>query len=262
MNGIIYDIKRFAIHDGPGIRTTVFLKGCCCDCWWCHNPESRSSQIISIAKEVKLDGKSIKRTQTIGEEISVDKLLKEILKDQVFYEQSGGGVTFSGGEAMQQKDFLIDILKACKAKGIHTTLDTSACFPEAALDEVKDLVDLFLLDLKFHNNALHQKYIGVDNKAILQNITTLLNSDSNVWIRIPVIPDINTTDIDNMLAFLNEQQAPDQVNLLPYHKIGKHKYEKFGIAYRMEETEEPTAKAMEELKIRFEKQGYKTIIGG
>lgn len=262
MKGIIYDIKRFAIHDGPGIRTTIFFKGCCCDCWWCHNPESRSSQIISSDKEIKLDGKTYKRRQVIGNEISEDNLLIEILKDQVFYKQSGGGVTFSGGEAMQQKDFLIRILKACKTRNIHTTLDTSCYFSEQALMELSDLVNLFMLDLKFQDNDLHQKYIGVDNFAILKNIASLLNSDARVWIRIPIVPNINTPDINNILDFLNSHQAPEQVNLLPYHKIGKHKYEKFGISYKMGEVKEPTTEEMLTLKRLFEDRGYKTIIGG
>ncbi len=262
MKGIIYDIKRFAIHDGPGIRTTVFLKGCCCDCWWCHNPESRSGDIMTYEKDVTLDGHAITREETIGEAISEEKLLKEILSDEVFYTQSGGGVTFSGGEPVQQKDFLIRTLKACKAKGIHTTLDTTACFSKSTLEELEGLVDLFMVDLKFIDRDLHKKYIGVDNEGILDNLSILLNHQARVWVRIPVIPDINTGDIDNILSFLSEHIAPEQVNLLPYHKIGKHKYQKFGIAYRMDGVEEPTDDEMLVLKQKFEKQGYKTIIGG
>lgn len=262
MKGTIYNIKHFAIHDGPGIRTTVFFKGCCCDCWWCHNPESRSSNIITIEKEVLLEGKPIKRNQTIGEEITVDDLLKEILKDKVFYEQSGGGVTFSGGEAMQQKDFLIQMLKACKEQNIHTTLDTTGHFSKVDLEAIMPLVDLFMVDFKFYDSALHQTYIGVNNDLILSNIQTLLRKGKKLWIRIPIIPEINTPDMDNILYFLGKHEKPNQVNLLPYHKIGQHKYEKFGLPYKMKEVQEPSAAEMTALKTRFEKQGYKTIIGG
>ncbi len=260
--GIIFDIKRFAIHDGPGIRTTVFLKGCPCDCWWCHNPESKSSAILEIEKTIVLDGKTIKRIEKIGEEVTPDQVMNEIKKDEVFYHTSGGGVTFSGGEPMQQKTFLCEMLKACKQANIHTTLDTSAAYSKATIEEVMNDVDLFLLDLKFMNSTLHQKYIGIDNKQILENIAFLLNSDKKVWIRIPIITSINTDDIDDMIQFLLAHKKPQQINLLPYHNIGKNKYKKFGMKNRMQGIEEPSQIVMLELKDKFENQGFTTIIGG
>lgn len=260
--GLIYDIKRFAIHDGPGIRTTVFLKGCSCDCWWCHNPESKSEDILMVEKSVPFHGKDIIRNEIVGENMSLDKLVQEIESDQVFYSHSDGGVTFSGGEPMQQKIFLMQILRACKRRGIHTTLDTTAFFSREALLDVYDDVDLFMVDLKFLNRELHKKYVGVDNAVILDNITYLLNSDKKVWVRIPVVPGVNSDDIDQMISFLKSNKAPEQVNLLPYHRIGMHKYIKFGLECRMPEVDEPDEVYMLNIKERFENQGFKTIIGG
>lgn len=260
--GIIYDIKQFAIHDGPGIRTTVFLKGCSCDCWWCHNPESRSSQIHELEKQINLDGYTTMRIEHIGKTIALDEMMAQIVKDKVFYEHSEGGVTFSGGEPMQQKLFLKQALRQCKENGIHTTLDTTCFFSEEDLHEVMDDVDVFMVDLKFVDNKLHEKYIGVSNELILNNISFLLNSEKRVWIRIPVVPEVNMGDVDNMIAFLQKHKMPDQINLLPYHKIGMHKYKKFNLPYRMLGIDEPCDNDMEHLKQKFERKGFKTIIGG
>lgn len=260
--GIIYDIKRFAIHDGPGIRTTVFLKGCCCDCWWCHNPESRSPDIFTCQKEVRLDGIKVNRTQVIGEEIDTQQLMHEIEKDMVFFEQSQGGVTFSGGEPLQQIDFLRDMLILCKEKGLHTTLDTTAFCEPSVLRSIEPYVDLFMVDLKFMDEDLHRKYVGVSNRLILENLKDLLDKGKRVWLRIPVVPNVNTSDIDKMIAFLNECPKPEQMNLLPYHKIGRHKYKQFGLAYRLDGIEEPTEAFMQMLKQKFEKHLNKVEIGG
>lgn len=260
--GIIFDIKHFAIHDGPGIRTTVFMKGCPCDCWWCHNPESKNAAIVEVEKTLVLDGKTFERIEKIGEEMSPSLVMEEIKKDEVFYHTSGGGVTFSGGEPMQQEAFLVEMLKTCKQANIHTTLDTSAACTKAAIEKVMNAVDLFLLDLKFADNTLHQKYIGLENKQILKNIAFLLSSNKEVWIRIPIIPAINTDDIDNMIQFLLAYKKPQQVNLLPYHNIGKNKYKKFGLKDRMQGIEEPSAALMCEIKEKFENKGFTTLIGG
>lgn len=262
MNGIIYDIKRFAIHDGPGIRTTVFLKGCNCSCWWCHNPESISKEIVTVEKTIKLDDKTFKRSEKIGRCISDNELVEEILKDRVFFEESDGGVTFSGGEPMVQKDFLYAVLKQCKKHNIHTTVDTCALFSPKEIQRLTPLVDLFLIDFKLLNKEKHKKYIGTDNDIILSNIKTLLRSDKKVWIRIPVIPMVNIDETDEMIDFLIKNGKPQQVNLLPYHKIGNHKYERFNMLNRMSGIEEPSDEQMNILLKKFRNNGFKTIIGG
>ena len=174
--GIIFNIQRFAIHDGPGIRTTVFFKGCPLRCWWCHNPESHK-----ILPE-KFDGCNLRRgfdqsfsmnKDEIGKEISVDELMNEIVKDRVFYEESGGGVTFSGGEPLMQPEFLIESLKECKALGIHSAVDTSGYTSEGVIDRVSSYADLFLFDLKLMNDDVHEKYTGVSNQIILKNLIEL-----------------------------------------------------------------------------------------
>ena len=260
--GIIYDIKRFAIHDGPGIRTTVFLKGCPCDCWWCHNPESRSSSIFSCSKEISLDGISVQREQTIGEEIDAVRLMEEINKDAIFFQQSGGGVTFSGGEPLQQIDFLKTMLCQCKAQGIHTTVDTTAFVHASVIQGIVADVDLFMVDLKFVDDEKHRKYVGVSNRNILSNLESLLVAGKRVWVRIPIIPDVNMQEIDAMISWLSQTTKPEQINLLPYHKIGKHKYKQFGLEYRLDGIEEPCDDEMQTLKHKFEKHFSKVEIGG
>ena len=175
LKGLIFDIKRFAVHDGPGIRTSVFLKGCPCSCRWCHNPESIKPYPQKISKTISLDGKTFKKEEFIGSSMCVFDVMSEIRKDKIFYDESGGGVTFSGGEPLMQSEFLLELLKECKNENIHTTVDTSGFVNEGKLLEIIDYVDLFLYDLKLINNELHKKYTGVSNKMILQNIQILVN---------------------------------------------------------------------------------------
>ncbi|MCK5303634.1 MAG: radical SAM protein, partial [Candidatus Heimdallarchaeota archaeon] len=174
-NGMIFDIKHFAVHDGPGIRTTVFFKGCPLSCWWCHNPESKNpnpeerespSKILSEAS--KKCGKDI-----VGREVQVSEVIEELLKDVIFYDESGGGVTFSGGEPLMQVDFLSSLLKECKKNGVHTCIDTSGYTPRQIIDAVVKNVDLFLYDLKLMNNKEHEKYTGIGNEIIMQNLEYL-----------------------------------------------------------------------------------------
>ena len=200
--GIIFNIQRFAIHDGPGIRTTVFFKGCPLRCWWCHNPESHK-----ILPE-KFDGCNLRRgfdhsfsmsKDEIGKEISVDELMSEIVKDRVFYEESGGGVTFSGGEPLMQDKFLIESLKKCNTLGIHSAVDTSGYTSEGVIDRVSNYADLFLYDLKLMNDDVHQKYTGVSNQIILKNLIELDQLGKKIVIRIPIVPEITDTN-ENLFA--------------------------------------------------------------
>ena len=264
MQGIIFDIKHYAIHDGPGIRTTVFFKGCPLGCWWCHNPESRSQEVFSYIKQEKIDRQIIEQEETIGRYYSVDQLMKEVEKDIVFFEESGGGVTFSGGEPLLQFDFLLEMLQACKNRNIHTCLDTTGFVDTDKLKQVALLTDLFLYDLKHIDDEKHIHFTGVSNKKILNNLKLLDELGNAVEIRHPVIPGINDdeTDLLRMMAFLQKLRRLYPVSILPYHKIGKHKYSRFGIEYKMNDVEEPSKEQIEKIKSRFEEAGFTVTIGG
>ncbi len=264
MEGVIFDIKHYALHDGPGIRQTVFLKGCPLSCWWCHNPESRSRQSFTYEKEEKIDGRIIHETETVGYTISAEALLAEIEHDVMFFEESGGGVTFSGGEPLLQFDFLKTVLQGCRFREIHTCVDTTAYVELEKLRETAKLTDLFLVDLKQMDDALHRKYTGVSNKIILENIRILDEMRKEMIIRYPMIPGMNDDDCNvlGITAFLSELHQKPEISILPYHRIGSHKYTRFGIKYKMNGIDEPSAEAVDSVKQLFEKGGFKTNIGG
>jgi pyruvate formate lyase activating enzyme len=258
-SGYIFDIKKFAIHDGPGIRTTVFLKGCSLDCWWCHNPESRNLKPEPISKTNNID-----EIEIIGREISVEEVLNEIEKDMIFYEESGGGVTISGGEALMQHDFLYSILKRCKEKNIHTALDTSGYAPIEVIRKIMDFVDLFLFDLKIIDEDIHKKYTGVSNNLILSNLEFLNSQNKDIVIRVPIIPGFTDTEsnllqLTEFIVNLNNIQG---VNLLPYNKMGVEKYKRLKKIYKLSDLDAPSEERMNELKIYFEKKGIQVSIGG
>ncbi|MEZ5199128.1 MAG: glycyl-radical enzyme activating protein [Bacteroidales bacterium] len=223
--GIIFNIQRFSVNDGPGIRTTVFMKGCPLSCWWCHNPESRNFGIENLNEK------------DIGKEYSVEELMREILKDRVFYDESGGGVTFSGGEPLSQPVFLDAILAASQKDGIHTTVDTTGYSDKAVIEKIIAKTDLFLYDLKLIDHLGHMKYTGVSNKMILKNLEYLIGTNANVLIRIPMIPGMVATDdnLERIREFLKRYRHKVEINLLPYHKIAKSKYEKYGLKYQVGE---------------------------
>jgi len=262
LKGFIFDIKRFAVHDGPGIRTSVFLKGCPCSCWWCHNPESIKPYPQKITKTIFLDGKTFKKEEIIGSLMSVFDVMTEIRKDKIFYDESGGGVTFSGGEPLMQSEFLLELLKECKNENIHTTVDTSGFVNEGKLLEIIDCVDIFLYDLKLINNELHKKYTGVSNKMILQNIQILVNRHKQIIIRIPIIPGITDTNenLEKIIEFLRDFPAIKEINLLPYHNIAAEKYKRL----IMEHHGFPKVKQekLDRIKHMFKHAGYKVKIGG
>lgn len=266
-HGIIFNIQRFAIHDGPGIRTTVFFKGCPLRCWWCHNPESHK-----ILPE-KIDGCNLRRgfdqsftmnKDEIGKEIFVDELMNEIVKDRIFYEESDGGVTFSGGEPLMQAEFLTELLKACKEKGIHTTVDTSGYASTEIINKVTDHADLFLYDLKLMNDEDHQKYTGVSNQIILRNLIELDQLGKKIIIRIPIVPELTNSN-ENLFAirgFISYLNNIIEVNLLPYHRAGEGKYIKYGKENKMSDTLSPERKNLENIRQFFSELKCKVKIGG
>jgi len=282
--GVIFNIQRYSIHDGPGIRTTVFLKGCPLNCWWCQNPESQLNgkemvfwedrcigcaacsticpsgaiQIkngIPITKKEKciLCGKCIEKCPTlaremIGKKITAEEVLKEIEKDLVFYEESGGGVTFSGGEPLKQSKFLERLLNGCRKKKIHTAVDTSGHIPWGILNKIHSKVDLFLYDLKIMDNERHKKYTGVSNELILENLKKLSSVHNNIFVRFPVIPGINDDyqNIKKMGEFLSSLKI-SQVNILPYHYIGIDKYRRLGRTYHLTAAQPPSKEKLSEV---------------
>lgn len=261
----IFDIKRFAVHDGPGIRTTVFLKGCPLRCWWCHNPESQEREPVTVDIMRKVNGSSVPGKKVYGERLKVDELVQILLKDMHFYEESGGGVTFSGGEPMMQPEGLLQLLEACKMHGIHTTVDTSGYASREQFDRVLPLTDLFLFDLKNMDPVLHKKYTGVDNGPILSNAAYLLEKEARVIFRIPVIPGINTSsaEVSGMVRFLGEvAEKMTEVHLLPYHRIAQNKYRRLDMEPYLADVAEPDEHMMRQLKEEFKKTGLEVVIGG
>ena len=266
MNAIVFDIQRNSYVDGPGIRTSVFFKGCNLRCAWCHNPESQQSEPQIMFFEKKCVGcgrcKDISDSDTeffcyhgarelYGKEYSSDELLAEILKDKLFYDCSGGGVTFSGGECMLRIEPLEEILKKCKAQGLHTAVDTAGHVPYEYFERILPHTDLFLYDVKCFDSEKHREYTGVGNERILDNLKKLLSDGVPLWIRIPIIPTVNDTEeeMTKIKTFLYSCGSPEKIELLPYHAMGEHKYAALGRDVRI--FSEPTAEKMQALKQIF-----------
>lgn len=297
--GMIMNIQKYSVHDGPGIRTTVFLKGCPLNCWWCHNPESQNIDFqIMYFKDrctgcgicekrcpenaIKIkDGKAIidheictlcgkcedfcpnEARKFVGKYMTTTELMKEIKKDEIFYEESGGGVTFSGGEPLVQIDFLQNMLKLCKEEEIHTTVDTSGYSKWENIEKIIDHTDLFLYDIKIMDDYRHNKYMGVSNKVILENLKRLSQAESNIYVRIPIIKGVND-DIENIqstIEFLKDINIL-QVNLLPYHKMGMEKYDRLSMDYRLTGDEKPSEEVMNSLLKKFKILNKRIKIGG
>lgn len=245
MQATIFDIQRNSYVDGPGIRTTVFFKGCNLKCKWCHNPESQKSQKEILfyknkctgcgrCKNLTVDDKNFfcfnDAKEICGKEYTIDEVFTEVIKDKTFYETSGGGVTFSGGECMLQIDFLVEILKKCKENGIHTAVDTAGHIPWKNFEKILPYTDLFLYDIKSMDSETHKKYTGVENTLILENLSKLLKLSVPVWVRVPVISGVNNSEAEmiKIKEFLEHNGQPDKIELLPYHAMGEHKYAALG----------------------------------
>jgi pyruvate formate lyase activating enzyme len=268
--GLIFDIRRFTVHDGPGIRTTVFFKGCPLSCWWCHNPESQSIHPEDSVKTFILDGKKFYMQETIGKWMTIDEVMSELRLDRIFFEESSGGVTFSGGEPLLQHEFLIGLLKECKINNLHTAIDTSGYANPEIIDKVHPLTDLFLYDLKLMDENDHIRYTGVSNKLILENLVTLISEEKQVIIRIPIVPGItdtqkNISEIKDFLSHLTNEKGSTpsfKISLLPYHSIGKNKYTRLQIKNKTEHLPDLTKESLIPLKNEFEMQGFEVRIGG
>lgn len=300
----ITNIQKFSIHDGDGIRTTVFFKGCPLKCEWCHNPETQRFE-----KEMEVDGEkctgcgtcasvcpngAVRMTEDhrpawdpkactfcgkcenfcpagvreiVGREYTVKELTKELMKDQMFYEESGGGVTFSGGEVMSMDmDFILAMAKELKRQDVTLTIDTCGYVPYERFEKILPYVNTFLYDVKVMDPELHKKYMGTDNKLILENLVRLSQDGARIYIRIPTIKEVNGNE-ENMketIAFLKEHDIhPAGVNLLPYHDTGSGKYAKLDMEYKGTDLHAPDKEEMEALAALFVNAGFtNTKIGG
>lgn len=245
MKGMIFDIQRFSVHDGPGIRTTVFMKGCPLRCRWCHNPEGLSGipQLQFTARDCIGCGRcgdrsSVKDAENCptgalkvcGREMDCGELLREVLRDRHFFHTSGG-VTFSGGECLLQAEFVANMLRLIKGEGVATAIDTSGCVPWESIAETIPFCDLYLYDIKVFDPKLHRIYTGMDNTLILDNLTKLSRQEKCIWVRIPVIPGVNDSEkeLASIAGFLAPLRGIEEVRLLPYHTLGKSKYETLGM---------------------------------
>ena len=252
--GILFDIERNSFVDGPGIRTTVFFKGCNLKCAWCHNPESQSpksqmmfyrdkcigcgkcSEVCPTKENCTLCGKCtiycpVDARRVCGKEYTADEVLSEIIKDKAFYDNSGGGVTFSGGECMLQADFLCETLKLCKENDIHTAVDTAGHVPWESFIKIMPYTDLFLYDIKAYTDELHVSGVGVSNGLIINNLVRLKACfGGEITVRIPVIGGYNANDGEmGMIAAFVNGIGVDRVELMPYHRMGEHKYAALGM---------------------------------
>ena len=258
--GTIFKIKRYALHDGPGIRTTVFFKGCPLACRWCHNPEGIDPRPVCMVK-TNPEGEA---HETVGELMEAAELVAAIEKDQLFYDESGGGVTFSGGEPLAQPQFLEAMLEACNRRDIHAALDTSGFAPAAVLDRVLPRLQLVLFDLKIMDADLHRKYTGVSNETILENLKRI-DGGSTPWrLRIPLIPAMTDTEtnLEQIARFASGLKSIQGVDLLPFHRIASGKYRRLGLADPMAGAEPPFPDHVAVIKNRFESAGFDVSIGG
>ena len=260
-SGLIFDLQKFSVQDGPGIRTTVFFKGCPLKCVWCHNPESKNPHTEVMQLNT---GNTSQSSETFGYEISVDDLMREIDKDAVFYEESGGGVTFSGGEPFMQIEFLYSLLKACKFRKYHTAIDTCGFTEWENFEKVNSLVDIYLYDLKLIDDDKHLKYTGVSNWIILENLQRLDSLSTRIIIRIPLIPDITDTteNLSALIAQLIELKSVQEIDLLPYNKLGEDKCQRFGLEYKIARQNVQSEDTLQRIRDMFISAGLNARIGG
>jgi pyruvate formate lyase activating enzyme len=301
MMGTIFDIKRYAIHDGPGIRTTVFFKGCTLHCQWCHNPEGIQFQqevmfrpercaeecwdcvprcpkkaikekgaIISInPKKCDLCAKcedvcAYEAVAIVGKDVTVEDVVREVEKDRIFYDESGGGVTFSGGEPLAQGEFLLSILDELNKSGIHTAVDTSGFVPFEVLHKVSKKADLVLFDLKVMDERRHRVFTGESNDLILENLQRLSENGNHIVIRMPVLKGLNddTDNIQGMVDFLLPLNKSWQINLLPFHRGGEGKLKRLDKKSPLVNFKTPSASKLEEIKDRLSSHGFHVKVGG
>ena len=300
LQGLIFDIRKFSLHDGPGIRTTVFFKGCPLSCWWCHNPESQSAaqelmlwdsrctgcgnclSACPMAAIDRLDNRIVTNRQTcivcascmdacvsdarqvIGVKMTVEAVMREVERERPFYEESGGGVTFSGGEPLAQRAFLAALLRRSKELDVHTAVDTSGYTPWKFLDGLRGDVDVFLYDLKVMDETRHREMTGVGNSLILSNLRKLSELGHRIIVRMPVIPGVND-DSDNLTQlaeFTASLPNLERIDLLPFHPSASGKYERLDKVNHLPDVLPPSGERMKEIAHSLEQHKLPVQVGG
>jgi len=300
ITGLIFNIMRFSVHDGPGIRTTVFVKGCPLQCAWCHNPESISPQpemmlrtdiclmcgdciaacpvgaientaagLVThrekcIACGICAQVCPVEARVRVGREMTVSEVMLEILADRVFYDQSGGGVTFSGGEPTRQPDFLHALLTAARHEGLHTIVDTCGYAPWSVFERIAPLTSRFLFDIKIVDPEKHRRWTGVSNRRILDNLTRLDARGCAISLRLPIIPGVNDSpeDIKGLVELLQRLHHTKRLHLLPFHGGGAEKYHRLGRAFHLEQAVPPDHAAIERIAQDLRNHIEEVHIGG
>lgn len=255
--GRIFDIQKYSIHDGPGIRTIVFLKGCAFRCRWCCNPESQSFDVETMVSEGK--------QKIMGRDVTVAEVMEDVMKDIAHYRRSGGGLTLSGGEALLQPQFASDLLFAAKQNGINTALESTG-FADFSMiqDKILPHLDLFLMDIKHMNAAKHKLFIGQSNERILENARKIARTGQHLIIRVPVVPTFNDTpeEILDIAQFARSLNGVEELHLLPYHRLGQDKYTGLNRQYMLENILPPENEHMQMLMGIAKTTGLHVQIGG
>ncbi|MDR1650367.1 MAG: glycyl-radical enzyme activating protein [Synergistaceae bacterium] len=297
ITGVIFDIKRYTLHDGPGIRVSVHLKGCPLSCWWCHNPESQSfaPQLLfrpercircgycvpvcparAISEKIETDellccisGECADvcpagAREICGRHVTVSRVMDILLKERIFFDQSGGGVTLSGGEPLCQAGFVLPLLEECKKNDMPTAVDTSGFAGWDVIEATLPLTDLYLYDIKHMDPELHRKYTGADNGMILANLARLGEAGARINVRIPFVPGVNTDErnLRNTGEFVSRLKGVETVSLLPYHTAAEGKHRRWEMEFKLRGVYPPTSHSLAAAAGVIEKYGVKTVIGG
>lgn len=254
--GRIFDIQRYSIHDGGGIRTIVFLKGCPLRCKWCCNPEGQCYNV----EKMTLGGKE----KIVGKDVTVGEIIDIIERDRIYYRRSGGGLTLSGGEALTQPDFAVALLKAAKERGINTAMESTGFADFSVISRYLPYLDLYLMDIKHINSAKHKEFTSQPNERILENAKKITDAGTRLIVRTPVIPTFNATkeEIAEIAKFASGLKGVKEMHILPYHRIGTDKYKGLGREYSLTGIEPPSKELMNELLAVVESYGLKGQIGG
>lgn len=256
VKGRIFDIQRYSIHDGGGIRTIVFLKGCPLRCKWCCNPEGQHYNV----EKMTLGGKE----KIVGQDVTVGEIIDIVERDRIYYRRSGGGLTLSGGESLTQPDFAVALLKTAKERGINTAMESTGFADFSVISRYLPYLDLYLMDIKHMNSAKHKEFTSQPNELILENAKKITDAGTRLIVRTPVIPTFNATkeEIGEIAKFASSLKGVTQMHILPYHRIGTDKYKGLGRDYSLTGIEPPSKELMNELLEVVNSYGLKGQIGG